>query len=59
MTTPNPDGLADFLRLGMPLYADIDAANAEVLRLTVENMRLRGEIDRQKLLTLYDEVGHE
>ena len=46
--------IAKVLELGLP-YLDAEAANREVVRLTIELMRAQAEIDKTKLIRLWDE----
>ena len=48
-------GLARLIGLGQEYLPDVTMANERIVELIVENMGLRAEIDRQKLVQLYGE----
>jgi hypothetical protein len=46
---PKPTLLEQLIRLGSP-WLDAETANAEVIRLTVENIKLQAKLDEQEAL---------
>ena len=55
MTMANPDGLTRLIGLGQEYLPDVTLANERIVGLIIENMELRAELDRQKLVQLYGE----
>ena len=47
---PKPTIIEHCVRLGLP-YLDAQAANEEVVRLTVENLRLQAALDAREIRT--------
>ena len=58
LASPRPDGLSRLLELGLE-YLPADKANAEIIRLHIKILELQAEIDRDRLILMYDEVIHE
>jgi hypothetical protein len=51
-------GLRELLRLGLPVLP-ADEANKEIISLNIKILELQAEIDRERLIQMYDEVIHE